>query len=88
MDLVVLLGDLAAEIGRGLSEGEAKEEQSRNGKNGPEIRHFSEKAELEEWLFSWIREGDCVLFKGSNSMGLGAAAADLLARLQQSGKKA
>ena len=38
--------------------------------------------------FSWIREGDCVLFKGSNSMGLGAAAADLLARLQQSGKKA
>ena len=88
VDLVVLLGDLAAEIGRGLSEGEAKEEQSRNGKNGPEIRHFSEKAELEEWLFSWIREGDCVLFKGSNSMGLGAAAADLLARLQQSGKKA
>ena len=28
VDLVVLLGDLAAEIGRGLSEGEAKEEQS------------------------------------------------------------
>ena len=48
-------------------------------RSAADIRHFSDKEELEHFLISWLKAGDCVLFKGSNSMGLSAAAAAVLA---------
>lgn len=50
--------------------------EERNVKNGLQVRHFaeSEKKDMMEWLEKELREGDCVLFKGSNSMNLGEAA--------------
>ncbi len=81
VDLVLLLGELAAEIGNGCALcGDA----AGGEKEGREIRCFTEKSALEEWLLSWVREGDCVLFKGSNSMGLGTAAERLLEFLKES----
>ena len=38
------------------------------------VRHFDDRASLEEALFAELKPGDAVLFKGSNSMGLSAAA--------------
>lgn len=65
LDLVVLLGDLAREIGRGILE-----------KSGNTTVEFMENLEqVKEFLRREARKGDCILFKGSNSMGLGEAVA-------------
>ncbi len=60
VDLLFTLGDLAREIARGARE---------NGGAG-QIEEFSGKGELAGRLRQVLRPGDCVLFKGSNSMGL------------------
>ncbi len=65
IDRVVLLGELAREIGRGILE-----------KGGNTTVEFMENLEqVEEFLSREAREGDCILFKGSNSMKLGEAVA-------------
>lgn len=37
------------------------------------MRKNSTLEETETWLAEAVREGDCLLFKGSNSMGLSKA---------------
>ena len=66
-DAVLLLGDLAREIGTGLLETAPEAQGS--------VYYFDEKEELEESLKKMAAPGDCILFKGSNSMGLGPLAA-------------
>ena len=59
------MGELAREIGRGILE-----------KGGNTTVEFMENLDqVKEFLRREAREGDCILFKGSNSMGLGEAAA-------------
>ena len=65
VDMLILLGDLAAEIGAGVRDGCKGDERKL-----PQIHLFSHKDELKEWLPGQLRDGDCLLFKGSNSMGL------------------
>lgn len=60
VELLFTLGELAEEIARGAGE---------NGGAG-RIERFLEKKELGRRLKEILRPGDCVLFKGSNSMGL------------------
>lgn len=63
VDQVVLLGGLAAEIGYGLG-----------GSASPVLVVFCEELEqVGQWLYENLRQGDCVLFKGSNSMKLSQA---------------
>ena len=38
------------------------------------VVEFSDCGEMVKYLEAEIRDGDCVLFKGSNSMGLSAVA--------------
>ncbi len=64
--LLVTYGALAKELG----EAAAAED--------PELSvvHFgeTEKQDMERWIVSELKKGDCILFKGSNSMNLGEAA--------------
>lgn len=85
VDCVALLGALAAEIGTQLEKeiGRQQEavpgtqpEQKADGRT--EILYFQEKGKLAHWLKQTLKQGDSVLLKGSNSMGLGAVAAELL----------
>lgn len=61
---VVTLGELAKEIARAVR------------LKSPQIKvmEFSEQEDLTAYLKEELREGDCVLFKGSNSMKLGNTA--------------
>lgn len=61
VDTVGVLGELAGEIAEGIAE----KNPSMN------VFRFMEKPLLEEWLKTELQAGDCVLFKGSNSMNLG-----------------
>lgn len=63
LDMVLLLGELAACIGSGMDEARAAT---------PHIE-IDSLAQAEKWLDENIREGDCILFKGSNSMKLSEA---------------
>ena len=72
IDIFVLYGELAAEIGRGAGEACLRE-----GFAAPEIRQCESLGEVDAWLDTHVRAGDAVLFKGSNSMGLSKAAAHL-----------
>ena len=63
LDMVLLLGELAACIGSGMDAARAVT---------PYIE-MDRLAQVEEWLDEHIREGDCILFKGSNSMKLSEA---------------
>ncbi|MFR2693547.1 MAG: glutamate ligase domain-containing protein [Enterocloster bolteae] len=63
LDMVLLLGELAACIGSGMDAARAAT---------PHIK-IDSLAQAEEWLDENIREGDCILFKGSNSMKLSEA---------------
>lgn len=65
VDRVVLLGELAAEIGKAMEEKELAA-----GGEGKRPVYFREKEALADWLAQEIHAGDVVLFKGSNSMGL------------------
>ncbi len=71
-DEILLLGDLAKEIGTGFLEAEPSAGQM------TDISAFDDKKTLLEYLKTHLREGDCVLFKGSNSMGLGSIAAEFV----------
>lgn len=64
VDLVVTLGELAAEIARAVKE------------HAPQIvvKEFMEQEPLTAYLKEELKKGDCVLFKGSNSMKLGRVA--------------
>lgn len=64
VDEVILLGELAREIKKGI------EDQT----DRIMVREFGTMEELTEYLKAMLTEGDCVLFKGSNSMKLGDAA--------------
>lgn len=64
VDQVVVLGELSKEITRAV-----KEKTS-----AVEVKEFMEPEPLIFYLKSELREGDCVLFKGSNSMKLGPVA--------------
>ncbi|MCD7968255.1 MAG: UDP-N-acetylmuramoyl-tripeptide--D-alanyl-D-alanine ligase [Clostridiaceae bacterium] len=68
VDKVAVLGELAKEITRGVRE------------QAPHILvyEFMDRESLVEWLKTELREGDAVLFKGSNSMELGKVAAVFL----------
>ena len=68
VDKLAVLGELAREIARGVRE------------QAPEIRvyEFMDRESLIGWLKTELREGDTVLFKGSNSMELGKVAAVFL----------
>lgn len=65
-DQIVLLGALGEEIGTGLLE--------RCPEAGEKIHTVPDKEALEKFLETFLEPGDCVLFKGSNSMGLGSVA--------------
>ena len=67
LDMVLLLGELASCIGSGMDAARAVT---------PHIE-MDRLAQVEEWLDEHIREGDCILFKGSNSMKLCEAVRDL-----------
>lgn len=66
VDCVYLLGNLSKYIADGIRDAENREKAGRN----TEICHFESRDELNRHLKSVLKEGDCVLFKGSNSMGL------------------
>ena len=63
LDMVLLLGELASCIGSGMDAARAVT---------PYIE-MDRLAQVEEWLDEHIREGDCILYKGSNSMKLSEA---------------
>ena len=63
LDMVLLLGELASCIGSGMDAARAVT---------PHIE-MDRLAQVEEWLDEHIKEGDCILFKGSNSMKLSEA---------------
>ena len=64
-DQVVLYGELAKKIGAGLKAA---------GGDIP-LTEVKSLEELEQWLDDHVAFGDCLLFKGSNSMGLSKAVA-------------
>ena len=64
-DQAVLYGELAKEIGTGLKTA---------GGDIP-LTEVESLEELEKWLDDHVISGDCLLFKGSNSMGLSKAVA-------------
>ncbi len=83
VDVVLLLGEMARLIGEQLTE-DLDGARTRGGEealraeaaadtagSGQQVLYFSDKQELERWLGAEVSGGDCVLFKGSNSMGLG-----------------
>ena len=67
VDLVLLYGELAAQIG----------EEMRDTKASTPYQIERSLEEAEQWLDENLQPGDCVLFKGSNSMKLSAAVAHL-----------
>lgn len=60
VDEVILLGELAAEIGRGLQEARSQ----------VPFTLCENLEEVNRWLAQSAKKGDCILFKGSNSMNL------------------
>lgn len=68
LDWVVTYGELASCIGDAV----------REANPGVQVRGFGQKEELVRFLDGLIGPGDCVLFKGSNSMRLGEVAARYL----------
>lgn len=59
IDAYVLIGDLASWIGRAIDQC-----------SDLPTRYFKTNQEAAKWLISWLKPGDMVLFKGSNSMKL------------------
>lgn len=66
VDALITYGELAEEILQG-----ARTE----GNKRLQLFHFSSKDQLISFLDHFLEEGDCILFKGSHSMGLGEVAA-------------
>lgn len=74
-DQLFLLGELAEEIGKGVIATAPEAETA--------IHLFQDKEELETELKKSLQPQDCVLFKGSNCMGLG----DIASRFAAEGLK-
>lgn len=70
VDLVVVLGELAKEIARG----------AREKAPGIGVKEFTEQGPLTAYLKEELKDGDCVLFKGSNTMRLGQVAEEFYKR--------
>ncbi len=68
VDQVLLYGELAAAIGQGIREA---------GGQSPFLL-CDNLEQVEEWLKREAKNGDCILFKGSNSMKLGEAVAEFM----------
>lgn len=64
VDQVVVLGELAKEIARAV----------REKAPGIKVKEFMEQDPLTSYLKEELKDGDCVLFKGSNTMRLGQVA--------------
>lgn len=73
LDRVALLGELAREIGRGILE--------KGGSTPAECMENLDQ--VKDFLSREIKEGDCVLLKGSNSMRLSEAAAWFKQKLEE-----
>ena len=61
-DVMICIGDLAAEIGKGMIDG---------GETRTRVRCFETREEALPFLKEQAQKGDLILFKGSNSMKLG-----------------
>ena len=61
----------------------AMTQQIANLENEIGIRLFDRKEELLPALSAFVKPGDAVLFKGSNSMGLSAVLTDLLRTMDE-----
>lgn len=68
-DLVVTLGEACHALAEGIRE-----------TSRIPVKEFADKDEMVSYLDGELKDGDCVLFKGSNSMGLFAVAKRYLAR--------
>lgn len=69
VDLVVTLGEACHFLAEGV----------RSQAEIP-VKEFLNKEEMTKFLYETLTDGDCVLFKGSNSMGLSAVAAEVIKR--------
>lgn len=69
IDMAVTLGEACHSLAEGI----------RSVSNIP-VHEFLDKKELTKWLEKEVREGDCLLFKGSNSIGLFTIAAEFIAK--------
>ena len=96
LDCLVLFGELAREIGTGVCgalegvrmEQNAWQDTSAEGfAHPPQIQLCKSLDEVKAWLDENLKEGDGVLFKGSNSMGLSQAVKHLLDRQKQEKKE-
>ena len=67
MDRVALLGGAARLIGEQMEE----DRLAASFQDTQKVWYLSDKETLARWLQDEVERGDCVLFKGSNSMGLG-----------------
>ena len=69
VDLVVTLGEACHSLADGV-----------RSCSGIPVREFEDREEMVAFLDKEIRDGDCILFKGSNSMGLSKLAARFIER--------
>ena len=67
VDRVALLGGAARLIGEQMEE----DRLAASFQDTQKVWYLSDKETLARWLQDEVERGDCVLFKGSNSMGLG-----------------
>ena len=73
MDLLVTVGGSRLYLGEAF----AGERERLGHKNQAATRHFEELSPAREYLSEELRPGDRVLFKASNSVGLGKCAEQL-----------
>ena len=69
LDLAVTLGEACHALAEGIREN-----------SRIPVKEFLDKNEMVSYLDGELKDGDCVLFKGSNSMGLSAVASRFIAR--------
>ena len=67
VDLVITLGEACHALAEGVK-----------SVSGIPVKEFLDKEEMVAYLEACLMEGDCILFKGSNSMGLSAVAAHFI----------
>lgn len=70
-------------LARCIAEGYETAAGEKAGESAPRIRLFDRKEELLPALSAFVKTGDAVLFKGSNSMGLSTVLADLLKTMDE-----
>ena len=79
LDMIVVYGDLAPEIIRGIKE----EEGEKSGSSSRLMKAFASREELEDYLLKTVRPDDILLLKGSNGMKL----SESVKRLQNQGRE-